>query len=494
MSASAHELLKSSLTIKDAVSSINKLESNDGLATSENLVKWKSYEHQVVIESDSYFYKIYECMPNTTQMFDHQVRECLVIVMQELGLDWKLISFERDGQVFDFEQRQKLKVATPEDAKFGEILVSVSESYDRVERMLNFDIILGQLHEMGEFLDVKKLKLTRHCFNKYIDYAVFENNFILLDDAEFYIAPTDDAGNIINVPYVHDFKITINGEEYSLTKLHAKSSNERLSEGLLDAVEDVYPGWLLLPERIEQMSDERMNETGMSSDEEQTGAMMSSEKALSHLVESSVSDFYSRVEEASKVGFCDERAVKNQHLWTEVDSDAINFESYLTDRHEKKLYSQLEDASTLEQQVCLQTALNSNGELLLEEEESFVVWASHMKTISAYFPEVLKVTRIFLTQEFCEYYLNGNFHPQDFMDRYSTMISYVHPTQPQEFPARRTFKRFLLKYAKTGEKSFWSILQEERKSEKCQTEGLQCYSDSDACMLRDYEQVCQMFQ
>ena len=475
------ELLKSSLTIKDAVNSINRLEANYGIETSANLVKWKSYAHQVVIESDAYFYKIYESLPNTTQMFDHKVRECLAILMQDSGVDWKLISFERDGQVFDFEQRQKLKVATPGDYKFEDILLSLSETYEKVEEMLNFNGILDQLHRMGEFTDVAHLKLTRQCVNKYEDYALLGNQVILLDDADFYIAPADDDGNIINVSYTNDFCINFGSDEYVFTKLVAQRADEKLNYSLLDSVEDVYPGWFLLPK-----CDAQAQEVQVSFDEPRTD-LAKPECAMSHLVQNSDSSFVSKVEECSSVGFCDEYVVNDLSSWPRIESEDEILESSLEDIEEACLYSALEELNVDKKPVWLITSLNPNGKLL--QDDNFVVWMSHMKTINSYYPQVKKMTKIFLTQEFCEFYVKGKFNPQDFMGRCTSMLSYVHPASPHTFPTRRTFKEFLLAYAKQEPSSFQLILQKERKNAEFCSEPLKCFSDSNACMLRDFEQV-----
>ena len=46
----------------------------------------------------------------------------------------------------------------------------------------------------GEFLNVQELRLVRDCINKPEDYGIKNDNIILLDDSDFFIAPIDKNG------------------------------------------------------------------------------------------------------------------------------------------------------------------------------------------------------------------------------------------------------------------------------------------------------------
>lgn len=196
------KFLKKNLTIDNALSSIAQLEDNADMQTTDSLVKWKSYSHQVVVESGQHFYKIYEVTKNTPMMFDHIVRVAVAQVMQEIGVDWKLATFDRGCDVFDFEQREKLQVTTTQDGEFEDILVSMSNIYSRVQEILGFDSILKQLQRLPEFEHVKALQLTRSSVNKFDDYAIFDDQVILLDDADFYITLLDESSHVLDVPYL----------------------------------------------------------------------------------------------------------------------------------------------------------------------------------------------------------------------------------------------------------------------------------------------------
>ena len=114
-------------------------------------------------------------------------------------------------------------------------------------------------------------------------------------------------------------------------------------------------------------------------------------------------------------------------------------------------------------------------------------WEFHMNNIKKRFPWVKRNTTIILQQKFCEMYLNNEFVPKEFMKKFDTSLFYKQPgsyeiegietrkaqdsangiesDDPDEllaeakhalndrmgfqfFPDRRTFRKFLLKYAK----------------------------------------------
>ncbi len=193
-------------SISNAFNTISLLEDNyseEDIAKGKqpkNLVKWQSYANQVVIESDDYFYKFYENQNDSNFPFFSEIRKNLALVYNELGIYWKVISFEKNGKIYDLEQRQKLKVVTENSWKFEDLLVSNGELLDKVEQMLGFEDILAQLKEANSmFANVSKLKLTRICLNNYYDYAIYNGKAILLDDADWSIALVDSNNEQINI-------------------------------------------------------------------------------------------------------------------------------------------------------------------------------------------------------------------------------------------------------------------------------------------------------
>ena len=467
------EILKETLTISDAIASINKLEKSQGLAASQNTVKWKSYVHQVVVESDAYFYKVYEAAPDSSLMFDHMVREALACAIQQLGIEWRVVSFEKDGKVFDFEQRQKLEVATPEHTAFENILVSMSNTYSKVEEMLGFNEILKQLKRKVAFSAVSNMKISRMCINKYEDYAFYDGEAVLLDDADFYIAFVDGEGNVLDVACDEDVDVEVAGKQLILRKLTANCSPKGNQKELLDAPQRMYHGWYLTLKKQDALSD-----VGRASKE-----IIASEHE--HIIKKNDNNFVNFVELLAKTSNSNKR--KQPFCVPETNSEGIVY-SQLQSKTETELYEQLDAIDA--QDVWVLTSYNPEGEIL--RDFNFCVWSSHMKTITAYYPNVSKLTTIFLTQEFCECYLNEIFKPRVFSGQFETTLRFSAPTIRNTFPKRRTFRKFLLKFAKEDSDMFNFILVDERKAHgEDVAKHCNCYSDSSECMVCDFDQVCE---
>lgn len=248
-------ILECNPAIDNAIDYISKLEENSGLTQKGDLIKWKSYQHQVVVESDSYFYKIYEEQTRVVGNFNSILRRELANVYNSRGIDWKIITVENNGQLLDFEQRQKLRVATSEDGPFENILISVADVLEEVEKNLEFDEILKQLRENTAFAEVSRLKLLRFCINKYEDYAIFNNQAILLDDADFYIAAVDGDGNVIDIDEKNETQVNTRYGDFLFTR-RSDVSFETEEERRFAGVENgITKGWYLMPLPVDSGSD-----------------------------------------------------------------------------------------------------------------------------------------------------------------------------------------------------------------------------------------------
>ena len=202
--------IKNTLTIANAMEEISKLEDNNNVPNrKENLIKWKNYAHQVVIETGEYFYKIYEAGETGNSTFTQLVRTKLAEVYESLGIHWKVVTFEKHNKIYSFQQRQKLKVASKQDTEFTDIFLSFSRLLDKVEEMLEFEEILRQIKTNEAFSEVAKLKLLRTTVNKYNDYAIYNGQAILLDDAEFFIALVNKQGQQLKVDPRNEVEIAM---------------------------------------------------------------------------------------------------------------------------------------------------------------------------------------------------------------------------------------------------------------------------------------------
>ena len=139
--------------------------------------------------------------------------------------------------------------------------------------------------------------------------------------------------------------------------------------------------------------------------------------------------------------------------------------------------------------IC--TSWDAQGRFHSEKAEEN--WEYHMKNLSKEFPWIKKNTTIILMQKLCEQYINGDFVPKKFSEEFGTALFYKVPGITQQlqqgieglpsmttcaeqgrigeyltavkdrmekdfgyrfFPDRKTFRKFLIKYAKEDPDTF----------------------------------------
>ena len=424
VSNSSEQHLASCLTIENAIDVLASLENTDA----EGFIKWKAYKHQVLFEGDDHFYKIYEESATGAGPFYSLLRKTLADVYSELGIEWNVISFERDGKIYDVEQRQKLKVATTDDGSFSDVFLSFSGILDEVEKRLEFDVILEQLKEKQEFRHLTAIKLLRECVNKFEDYAILEGQAILLDDAEFFIALATDGeeGVSFNKQFATEISVSYGNFLFSNT---------------MQLGEKISRGWHLITQEDARCD----NKLAYANNK----LMTPNEKSFKHNVEAvPVFEEQSRCDEPMNLIYAS-----------------------LLDENQTDLYATLNE---IDENVCVVTSWHP----CLGE-----VWTNNVKVLAAYYPNVQIETEIALTPEFCELCLKGNFDEEDFSGRNKTQIVYVLPNF--NCPKRKTFREFLLNLARTNEKSF-----QEKIVNGVLLRGEDgAYSDSTASMLEDVKQI-----
>ena len=162
------------------------------------LTKIKDYSHQVVIETDQYFYKVYED-PIETGTFTLEIRKHLAKIYNDLNIHWKIYHFIKDGYIYTIEQRQILPVCT-QSISCIELLKRYKKIHDQLEKALRLDYITIQLKEEWHGLEnLYKVKLLRDCMNKPDDYGIGPNNeIVLLDDADWILVLIDKEGNTLS--------------------------------------------------------------------------------------------------------------------------------------------------------------------------------------------------------------------------------------------------------------------------------------------------------
>lgn len=158
--------------------------------------KWKSsVNSQLVIKTEDRFFKIYES--RITEFFDRLIRRKLCEIYNDLGIKWNIKEFVKNNFVYEIEEREILQVCSGE---FKDNLLSYKSILDELESRLHLNILTKQLkYKFDEFY---KIKLLRNCYNKNIDYAYFNKQVILLDDADFYLGLIDNNLNIIRFNFL----------------------------------------------------------------------------------------------------------------------------------------------------------------------------------------------------------------------------------------------------------------------------------------------------
>ena len=246
MASSRTSWLKKNLTIDEALECIKQFEDTKQNISTNSFVKWKSFAHQVVVESADYFYKVYEEPVNSLGPFNSLVRNLLASVYKQLGINWSIVSFRRGSSIFDFEQRQKLTLASKKDITFSKLLLSFSKVLDSVEKLLGLDDVLAQVKSSTLFFSqVYKLKLARCCVNKFEDYAIYGGQAILLDDSDWYIVPVDAKGEVIAIDEPASFRVnTPHGSYLFLNSLDSLLDFSDIYSGF-NRLSPVTHGWYL---------------------------------------------------------------------------------------------------------------------------------------------------------------------------------------------------------------------------------------------------------
>jgi hypothetical protein len=176
-------------------------------------VKWKDYEHQLVIGTKDYFYKVYTIDRHSGRFFE-KIREKLAEIYREVfNIHWYVKTIENDGILYQVEQREILKVCSPEDLSFEELLLNWGKTLKILESKLKLKLIIKQIQET--YPDVYDLKVIRDCINKFSDYAINRNNdIVLLDDSDWFLAMVDKDGNWLSKKPIIKNTISLVGESY----------------------------------------------------------------------------------------------------------------------------------------------------------------------------------------------------------------------------------------------------------------------------------------
>ena len=162
-------------------------------------VKWKSSEDcasQVVVKDSRYYYKVYK-IDRYADWLKMKIIELIGRYYQQvLGIEWNLTSIELEDSdiVYIVEQRQPLhSIRLSDGLTIDEVLEGFRPILEKIEEQLDLRSIEKRLGTDY------RLRLIRKCVPKFDDYALYNNAVVLLDDADFFLVPTDSRGEVCSV-------------------------------------------------------------------------------------------------------------------------------------------------------------------------------------------------------------------------------------------------------------------------------------------------------
>ncbi len=216
-------------------------------SNSDHWVKWKSMNNHCVIGTENYFYKIYVC--GKINKFDMIIREKLASIYRNFfNIVWDILTIEKDGIYFQLERRQPLQVVSSDNFTNEEILQSWSKILVLLEEELGFNNILQQLKAKKSFNNVESIKLIRDNVTNAEDYAIIDNQIILLDDADWFIALLDKDNNWI--PHQCSLnKISLYDEDYYFMPIDLMTRISKHSDEVLNIIsehiQEEYDKWFI---------------------------------------------------------------------------------------------------------------------------------------------------------------------------------------------------------------------------------------------------------
>lgn len=198
----------------------------------------------VVLESDSYYYKIHQIeAENPIQFFEMIVIETFAEEFRRIGLDWEVFREQFGGVQVLTEKRQKLELLSEEKIEFSDAMKKVSEITVSVEKKLGLPLLTAQIRQNGKFQNVKNVVLARDCEETVDDFAIFGDDVIPLGNSNLFLALVGFSGNWerFNFSTVEEVALP-RGDFYFANQNIFKEVDQAIS-----SVFEVTPKWWLFP-------------------------------------------------------------------------------------------------------------------------------------------------------------------------------------------------------------------------------------------------------
>ena len=210
--------------------------------------------HCVVVQSDDYYYKIYENSIELGSFYSLIRRKLAEIYEKVYGINWKIFETVRNDKIYQIQQRSKLVECTEKDLSFEDLLLSWRKTQLLLEKSLGFSYILDQISEnyiSNENTKPFKLKIMREAINKYEDYAFAPSGeVLLLDDDDWYIAVVDENGE--NIPG-KNIAIPVDTEIGQMTFQAMRSAFYTNEGAKLEDLDEMMSKWMIFDQKDEKV-------------------------------------------------------------------------------------------------------------------------------------------------------------------------------------------------------------------------------------------------
>lgn len=225
-----------------------------GISNPNSWIKQQHHPHCVVVQSDDYYYKIYENSIELGSFYSLIRRKLAEIYEKVYGINWKIFETVRNDKIYQIQQRSKLVECTEKDLSFEDLLLSWRKTQLLLEKSLGFSYILDQISEnyiSNGNTKPFKLKIMREAINKYEDYAFAPSGeVLLLDDDDWYIAVVDENGE--NIPG-KNIAIPVDTEIGQMTFQAMRSAFYANEGAKLEDLDEMMSKWMIFDQKDEKV-------------------------------------------------------------------------------------------------------------------------------------------------------------------------------------------------------------------------------------------------
>lgn len=472
-------------------------------------VKWKhaANMNQLVLKTDNYYYKIYAF--NEVDKFNSVIRHAFAEVYQSYGIKWDIITVKTDKGYLDIERREHLELCKEWS---DELFLNYANTLKLVEEKINLERLKDQVKEKYKL--VYKIKLLRQCVNKPIDYGIYKNKIILLDDADWFLAMIDINGRQITMHNLF-VKVSLNDEDYIFTRSMVNPQRTVTIEKINEASNrffcfkclDLITRDIVLRQDFNTMIYNNINLLMSKDDEACINAkesLCTAFKKTYYLTDDKTEidfDIY------NKIAVRHEDIRKNKSLW-DISCFYYEGEKICGIHLYSSIYDSIKDLCELLDQAKVMQIDPVEGYLktgvILHVPWNIVYndkkWKRNLEYIKQHYQKVSIVVDIVLTEPYLNKILSGELSVKYFTETYGVDVTYgINDDSDKEFwPKRKTMLNFL----KDNKYEIHKYMEIYRNEYGFDEELLECghnknnflsYNDSNKCPICDWKVVGNIF-